>query len=550
MHKESHLPEIDRIEGPQSGQASVLLLLMLSTFLIGLMAFAVDLTGLWFHRQAAQSAADAACMAGASDMLALQAGVTLPNSAFNPPTNGDCSTNSAASVCQYAKFNGFDGAGLKNSDGANAVTYTFPQSAPGVSFTMGNNPFLQVSITQNVKTYFAGMLQGKSYQPVSASSTCAVAYVNEAPPVVVLNPTISGAFYYSGGGQLNIVGGPSRGLQVNSSSPTGILWAASALIDMSKGGPNLTGSDVAVFGGPATGPTNGSSNGYNGGTTGHWSGHDLPIADPFGAVGPPSSVKSLVPQNSVNGQWVAYTQDGCPDHSGSHYPTSQACLEFSPGYYPNGLNLDNVMNYYSTAIFLPGIYYLNGPLVIAGSATMRMATPSNGSRLDGVMFYFYSGSLNISGCSGCSNSGVDNVSSTALTCDGTAPNSALNMPSTLYGNVLWGQCTKHGTYWDSGNDTTDFQGNPGSRGMLIYQDHNNTTSPQFTGSGALTFSGSLYLHSNSYKTILSLSGGTSSGTFVLGNIVADQISLTGSGKINLALNPAKTVELAKAALIQ
>ncbi len=46
----------------ESGQASVLLLLMLSTFLIAIMAFAVDLTGMFFHRQAVQTATDAACL--------------------------------------------------------------------------------------------------------------------------------------------------------------------------------------------------------------------------------------------------------------------------------------------------------------------------------------------------------------------------------------------------------------------------------------------------------------------------------------------------------
>ncbi|HET9088630.1 MAG TPA: pilus assembly protein TadG-related protein, partial [Acidobacteriaceae bacterium] len=44
---------------PESGQVIVSLLLMLALFLIAMMGFAVDLTNLWFHRQAAQSAADA-----------------------------------------------------------------------------------------------------------------------------------------------------------------------------------------------------------------------------------------------------------------------------------------------------------------------------------------------------------------------------------------------------------------------------------------------------------------------------------------------------------
>ena len=47
---------------------------------------------------------------------------------------------------------------------------------------------------------------------------------------------------------LGIVGGPQRGLQVNSSSPTAINWIASGSINLSGGGPLNTGSDVAIVG--------------------------------------------------------------------------------------------------------------------------------------------------------------------------------------------------------------------------------------------------------------------------------------------------------------
>jgi hypothetical protein len=120
----------------------------------------------------------------------------------------------------------------------------------------------------------------------------------------------------------------------------------------------------------------------------------------------------------------------------------------------------------------------------------------------------------------------------------------------LSGNVLVGQCTANGTYWDSGGDTTDARGTPGTRGLLFYQDHSDTTQPQFTGSGALTFSGALYFHSSSYSDVLSLNGGTSTGTFVLGQIVADQVSLTGSGAINMALNPSASTQLLKVGMLQ
>ena len=53
----------------EAGQALLLFILVLGLFLLGALCFALDLTNLWFHRQAAQTAADSACTAGAMDLL-------------------------------------------------------------------------------------------------------------------------------------------------------------------------------------------------------------------------------------------------------------------------------------------------------------------------------------------------------------------------------------------------------------------------------------------------------------------------------------------------
>jgi hypothetical protein len=366
--------------------------------------------------------------------------------------------------------------------------------------------------------------------------------VKGAAPMVILNPTIAGALTYSGGAALDIVGGPGRGLQVNSSSATAVKWSASGVIDLSGGGAAGTGSDIGIVGGPTVIPTNGSSTGYKGGTTGSWKTSVLPVLDPFASVGVPKSVKSITPATGTAGTWVAYHTDGCPDYSGATGNANQACIEYGPGYYPSGLT---VINNYSTAIFKPGIYYLNGSFTSSGSNTLRVAKPSGYQQTDGVMFYFLTGSFNVSGCSGCANAKVDNVNTTDLTCDGSAPPAALGMPSTLTGNILYGQCSTNGTYWDTGNDTSDARGAPGSRGLLFFQDHANTTQPTFSGSGALSFSGALYFHSNSYGDILNISGGSSSGTYILGEIIVDQLNLSGSGIIKLALSSAANSNLAK-----
>ncbi len=518
----------------ESGQAAVPLLLILGLFLLAMFGFSVDLTNVWFHRQMASAAADAACEAGGMDMLSSAAGLTPSGAGFTTGTASDCVSSSSATMCSYAKDNGYSGSGLVANTPSNSVSWTFPSSVAGVTPGGGSNSFLQVSISENVPAYFTRLVTNKSVMNINVRTTCGVASVKSPAPMMVLNPTISGAFTYSGGGALYIVGGPQRSLQVNSSSSTAVSWAASGLINTSAGGPNQTGSDVAVVGGPGTAPTNGSSNAFNGGTTGSWKPKTIPIPDPYGSVPVPTSVKSLTPVTTSSGKSVSYGTDGCPDHA-------NLCLEFGPGYYPSGISLGGV----TTAIFLPGIYYMNGSLSAGASATMRVAMPAGYKQTDGVMFYFLTGSLSLSGCSGCTNSNLDNVPSTRLTCDGSSPPTALGMASNLSGNVLYGECTSGGTYWDAGGDTTDTAGSPGNRGLLIFQDHSDTTQPKFSGSGALTFSGALYFHSSSYSDVLSLSGGSSSGTFILGEIVADQIKLTGSGVIRLALNPSPSADVAK-----
>ncbi len=524
-----------------AGQAIISLCLILGVFLIAMLGFAVDLTNIWFHRQAATAAADAACQAGAVDMYAQAAGETLNSTGFTPGTASDCVHSSSATMCFYAKQNGYNGTGLTAGTASNAVSWTFPSTVSGVTAGAGQYPFMVVTIAENVQTYLISLLQGSHTLPVTIKSTCGIAQILAPAPMVVLDPIHAATFAYSGGGTLDIVGGPSRGLQVNSSSTSAVFWVPAGLINLSAGGPNLTGSDVGIVGGPATAPPNG----YNGGTTGTWRTSVVPVPDPFANVPVPASVKNITPTTTVAGVGVPYGTDGCPDHRIISGLLGKSCMEYGPGYYPIGLTLDGL----STAIFLPGVYYLNGSLTASGTNTLRMAKPSGHQQTDGVTFYFLSGSLNVLDCAGCFAIGIDNVAATDLTCDGSSPPAALGMPASLSGNVLYSMCAAGGTYFEtSGSDSTDVRGSPGSRGLLFFQDHSNPTQPILAGLGSQTFSGALYFHAIGYTDTLALAGGSSSGTFVLGDIVTDRVSLTGSGVIKLALSSGATTPLSKVGL--
>src|SRR5215470_6853285 len=163
----------------ESGQVMLFVLLGLGLFLVGAIAFAVDMSNVWFHRQNAQSAADAACTAGAMDLLRDQTnninaapypghftpGTNFDCNATTPNSNGVSTTNPAP--CVYAALNGYPSS-LSQATAAggtlgNNVNVIFNgQPAPGVTATR----LMEVDVTDNVPTFFAGLLQGSTTQGV------------------------------------------------------------------------------------------------------------------------------------------------------------------------------------------------------------------------------------------------------------------------------------------------------------------------------------------------------------------------------------------------
>ncbi len=603
----------------QAGQASILVVLMLSLFLLAVLAFAVDYTNIWFQRQQMQTAADAACQAGAMDVYQLASGQTLPNMGFVLGTAGNCNSYSSngPTMCWYANKNGFNG----YTSGAATVAWTFPSSVPGVTAppsSIAAYPFLQVSVSLPVKTYFSTLLTASQTQLVAASSTCGLTAIMQGAPIMILHPSLSGSLSYSGGASLTIVGGPPRSIVVNSSSVTAVSCGSSGVIDTSKGGPNFTGSEVGTYGGPHTAPgpstgCNGTNSntgltaGFNGGTTGHWDWPASPVPDPYAAVPAAAGIKTVTPLTKVahgNGTYyynlAAPEMDGCPDTAPTNYGNyndstwwtcnlglygskswyCRGCHEYAPGYYPNGIS----ENGNDVITFLPGVYYMDGNLAIGGSDTIRMAkacansqgvvnsTPTTGNcspvtqtagangnggggpwtwhQTDGVMFYFHGSAVPIiSGASGAPDSPrVDKTPATDLTCNGSTPPGYLNLPSALDTNIMLAQCTAQGTYYDSAGDTGDSLGT--IRGLLMFMDHADSGSPQLQGSGSLAYTGTLYFHSTSYATIFQIPGGTTTGTLIWGNVITDQMQLSGSGALKMALNPAATTSILKVGLLQ
>ena len=92
----------------EHGQVSIFVIVALGIFLLGLVGFGVDMTNMWFHRQTAQAASDAACQAGIMDEFDIVGKVTLPapGAGFTPGTAFQCSDPkfAAATPCWYASL--------------------------------------------------------------------------------------------------------------------------------------------------------------------------------------------------------------------------------------------------------------------------------------------------------------------------------------------------------------------------------------------------------------------------------------------------------------
>ena len=325
--------------GNESGQALVFLVLALSIFLLGAGALCVDMSNLWFHRQAAQNAADAACTAGAMDLLVDAQGGATGHQGFVTGTAFNCTAGSTAAPCQYAAKNGY------NSGTGNLVSVSFPATVSGVPTSsiapssLIPTAFMGVLVTDNVQTFFSGILSGNRTQAVRAYSACGVVLAKAPIPILVLdpfNPVVSPpqkALDIQGTPTIKIVGGPSQSIQVNSQSATAVNVGGSATIDLTKGGNNFDGSSLGTYGGPATAPA-----GFVTAGSGKWMKPSSPIADPYAQTRRSRPCRRIRRQRyrcatrrksevTVAKWYITMLYHGCPDPAG--------CTLFTAGYYPH-----------------------------------------------------------------------------------------------------------------------------------------------------------------------------------------------------------------------
>jgi len=104
------------------------------------------------------------------------------------------------------------------------------------------------------------------------------------------------------------------------------------------------------------------------------------------------------------------------------------------------------------------------------------------------------------------------------------------------------------------------------RGVLFFQDRavNASNNPSWSGSGSMLLAGTMYFHQcvtsgsdtgqgcvgTAYNDLLSMGGTPSSSTYVLGDVIADKLSLSGNAGLTMDLNPSAAYTTLKASLLQ
>jgi hypothetical protein len=583
----------NRHKARESGQAAVFLVLAMGIFLVGGIGFVVDGANLWFHRQSAQTAADAACTAGAMDLLSTAAGASLPNATdwignsflCSGTTGGGSNptSNSTFPPCQYAAFNGYSGSGLQGiqvgfpASGSVSAATTCPTAIPYSSSTpvcaadAESTPYMQLQVTDNVPTTFIRLLGAGPTSTVPAKSICGLSNVLSAVPILVLNPNApnSGAantLTADSGASLTVFStAPSgseqaiqKAIQVNSSDPAAVDLS-SATVDLSQvnGG---SGANFAVVTRESQSNANGSNIDF-GTRNGAWVNAAGLTSDPFAMIDSPAQ------------------PGGAPaiSHSCPGYDSHVNCDDYHPGYYPatescNGVSVSICVGggggNKTLAIFEPGIYYLDGDFAtINGQETcLRPGTDIGG--IQGTLFYLHgSSSLNVGSSSGSMTVVVHPGNTTVFDCQDPTygvpvPSSCVSNPTpamTLTGNVLLAPCT--GPY----GDPLAPQGN--ERGILFFHDRHiqPATQPSWSSAGSFGLVGSLYFHycnsttatasdsgvncdSTAFTETLTLDSGANA--YIIGNIVADQLHIAGNSAITVGLSPKAEYYTLKASLLQ
>ena len=337
----------------ERGQVLILAAVMLTT-LLAASGIAVDLGVARVERQSAQSAADAAAVAGADDL---------------PGSSGSAVTDATATASAYDFTTGVDN-----------VSVTV-QSPPQASLTHdGDTNSVEVIITRQVPTFLLRAV-GLSSVTVRAQAVATATGTSGSAPCVlcVLSPTASDALLNNGNPSVTITGG---GVTVDSKASQAMLL---------NGNASLSAASIGVVGGLLV---NGNDTLSPTPVTGV-----LPVTDPLAAVPPPAL--SGPKQGSVslvgNGSrtlspgiytGISVTGNGTLDFNpGTYVITGPVSLTGNPNLVGQGVTLYFTCSAYSATDTAPCNGSSGSSLVLDGNPTYDLTAPTSGTYQGLTVFY-------------------------------------------------------------------------------------------------------------------------------------------------------------------
>jgi Flp pilus assembly protein TadG len=169
----------------ERGQTTILMAIMMGTFLFGFVAMGIDVEYLFHAKRQAQAAADAAAVAAAEEL-----------------SSGN-SLNVPAVANAMAKLNGFDTTLATNPA---TVTPSYPTSGnfDGSTSSWVAGTYVQIVVSKPIQTFFMGILNHRSTVTVSATSVAGGGL--SAPTCVCLEGTTGMNLNMSNGSALNATG--------------------------------------------------------------------------------------------------------------------------------------------------------------------------------------------------------------------------------------------------------------------------------------------------------------------------------------------------------
>jgi Flp pilus assembly protein TadG len=292
--------------------------------IMGVLAISLDGGNQLDQRRQAQATADAAALAGASDLYANY----WANSGTDP------AGSAAASALTTARANGY-----ANDGTTTTVTVHIP---PITGDHVGKSGYVEVVVQKGVQRSFSTVF-GPGALPVSARAVALGAPIAADVGILTLDPTLKGALNANGSGTTNVAGTP---VIVDSNDPSAAIGG---------GGGTLVAPEFDITGGYTT--TGGAS--FSGDIkTGR-----RPTPDPLADLPVPDPT-TMVVQSTNKTQYT------------------QGSVTLSPGVYRGGISVSG-----SASLTLqPGIYYMDGGGFsfsgqgnLSGAGVMIYNAPHNGN---------------------------------------------------------------------------------------------------------------------------------------------------------------------------